>query len=69
MSVVVHPLRDGSRGAGDRIRKRDGARAWRCALHQGPSAPRLHWWNVPGDGGVTIEFANIGLHDTFEIPE
>jgi hypothetical protein len=65
----VHALRDGSRGAGDRLRKRDGARAWRCALHQGPSAPRLHWWNVPGPHGATIEFANVGLHDGFDIAE
>lgn len=65
----VHPLREGSRGAGDHMRQRDGARAWRCALFQGPSAPRLHWWNVPGADGATIEFANVGLHDDYAIAD
>lgn len=66
----VHPLRAGERGAGDRVRERDGARAFRCALQvHTPSARRLHWWNVPGPGGATIEFASVGLHDEFDIPE
>ena len=65
----AHPLREGSRGAGDHVRQRDGARAWRCALFQGPSAPRLHWWIVPGADGATIEFANVGLHDDFTIAD
>ncbi len=66
----VHPLRAGERGAGDRVRKRDGARAWRCALQVNtPSARRLHWWNVPGPDGAVIEFASVGLHDDVAIPE
>lgn len=66
----VHPLRAGERGAGDRVRERDGARAFRCALQvHTPSARRLHWWNVPGPDGATIEFASVGLHDEFDIPE
>jgi hypothetical protein len=66
----VHPLRAGERGAGDRMRKRDGARAWRCALQVNtPSARRLHWWNVPGADGATIEFASVGVHDEVDIPE
>lgn len=66
----VHPLRAGERGAGDRVRQRDGARAFRCALQvHTPSARRLHWWNVPGPDGATIEFASVGLHDEFDIPE
>jgi hypothetical protein len=66
----VHPLRGGERGADARTRKRDGARAWRCALQvHTPSARRLHWWNVPGADGATIEFACIGVHDSVDIPE
>jgi hypothetical protein len=64
----VHPLRDG--GAGQRLRPRDGAMAWRCALQiKSPSARRLHWWRVPSQQGATIEFASIVLHDDFGIPE
>jgi predicted RNA-binding protein with RPS1 domain len=66
----VHQLRAGSRGAGSRTRARDGAQAWRCALQlKTPSARRLHWWNVPGPEGATIEFAAVGVHDDFDIPE
>lgn len=66
----VHPLRAGSRGADARIRARDGARAWRCALQvNSPSARRLHWWNVPGPNGAVIEFATVGVHDQVDIPD
>jgi hypothetical protein len=66
----VHPLRDGSRGAGYVTRRRDGAKAWRCALQvKTPSARRLHWWNVPGPDGGVIEFACIGTHDSLDMPE
>ena len=66
----VHQLRDGSRGSGNRVRAKDNATAWRCALQvKTPSARRLHWWAVPGAAGPTIEFANVVLHDEFSIPE
>lgn len=66
----VHPLRAGSRGAGSTTRSRDGAKGWRCALQvKTPSARRLHWWNIPGADGATIEFASVGLHDDVDIPE
>ena len=66
----VHQLRDGPRGAGSRVRARDNATAWRCALQVNtPSARRLHWWAIPGKAGQTIEFASVGLHDDFSIPE
>jgi hypothetical protein len=66
----VHPLRAGERGAEARTRKRDGAKAWRCALQvNSPSARRLHWWNVPGPAGATIEFACVGVHDCVDIPD
>lgn len=66
----VHALRDGSRGAGYVIRDRDGANGWRCALQvKTPSARRLHWWNVPGPEGALVEFACIGQHDSFAMPE
>ncbi len=69
----VHPLRDGE--AGDlpqRTRATDCASAWRCALQQGTAAARrLHWWRVPqaGDDVDIIEFAHVGHHDDFSIPE
>jgi len=69
-SREVHQLREGSRGAGTRTRASDQAQAWRCSLQvKTPSARRLHWWSVPGDDGPTIEFAAVGLHDEFSIPE
>src|SRR5690606_18697623 len=66
----VHQLRAGSRGAGSRVRASDQAQAWRCSLQANtPSARRLHWWAVPGPEGQVIEFASVGLHDEFRIPE
>jgi hypothetical protein len=68
----VHPLRSGEAGAPTRVRKRDGAKAWRCSLQDGTaSARRLHWWDVPGGEGRgrTIEFASVGIHDDTGIPE
>lgn len=63
----VHRL--GSRGSDAIVRERDGAVAWRCALQvRTASARRLHWWQVSGGDGVTIEFASIGVHDEFDIP-
>ncbi|MCB9609847.1 MAG: S1 RNA-binding domain-containing protein [Polyangiaceae bacterium] len=69
-SREVHQLRSGSRGSGSVTRATDGAQAWRCALQvKTASARRLHWWTIPGDTGPTIEFAAVGLHDEFSIPE
>lgn len=66
----VHQLRDGPRGAGGRARTADNAKAWRCSLQDNTaSARRLHWWSIPGSDGGTIEFASVGLHDDFAIPE
>ena len=66
----VHQLRSGPRGAASRVRASDQAQAWRCALQvNSPSARRLHWWAVPSTDGQVIEFANVGLHDDFSIPE
>jgi len=66
----VHQLRDGSRGAGGRVRSSDQAQAWRCSLQVNtPSARRLHWWAIPGNEGQIIEFASVGVHDDFSIPE
>jgi hypothetical protein len=65
----VHELRAGPAGAPAVVRKRDGAKAWRCSLQDGtPSARRLHWWDVPGPDGRTIEFASVAVHDDFSIP-
>jgi len=69
----VHGLRTGE--AGDlpqRVRASDGASAWRCALKRNASgAPQLHWWRVPTPEGEVdiIEFAQVGHHDDFGIPE
>jgi hypothetical protein len=63
----VHQLRTGEGGAPQRVRAREGAKAWRCALQvETPSARRLHWWVLPGGG---IELASVGVHDDLEIPE
>jgi predicted RNA-binding protein with RPS1 domain len=65
----VHPLHEGSAGAAPRLRRADSARAWRCSLQDGtPSARRLHWWDIPGPEGRTIEFASVGVHDDDSIP-
>ena len=64
----VHQLRAGLRGAGTHVRA-DQGQAWRCSLQvKTPSARRLHWWNVPGADGPVIEFAQVGVHDDFDIP-
>ncbi|HEX5009336.1 MAG TPA: hypothetical protein VFY71_02960 [Planctomycetota bacterium] len=66
----VHQLKSGLAGAPSRERASDGARAWRCSLQDGtPSARRLHWWDVPGREGRVIEFASVGVHDDYSIPE
>ncbi len=66
----VHRLRQGEGGTGYANRKRDGAAAWRCSLQDAtPGARRLHWWNVPGPDGATIEFASVGVHDDYGIPD
>jgi len=67
-NLELHPLRSG-RGGNDppRVRARDGATAWRCALKtNSPSAPRLHYWLL-ADG--TTEFAKVGPHDDMDISE
>ncbi len=68
----VHQLRQGLRGATGHVRATDGARAWRCSLQDNTaSARRLHWWRIPASEGAqaTIEFARVGVHDEFTIPE
>jgi hypothetical protein len=66
---AVHELSEGA-AARSVLRAADDAKAWRCALQVGsPSARRLHWWVVPGAGGVTIEFASVAVHDDLSIPE
>ncbi len=69
--LQVHWLRDGDKGAApQRVRARDGAQAWRCALKNGaPAAGRLHWWVLPGIDGGAIEFANVVSHDDMDIPD
>ncbi len=61
---AVHPLRTGAAG-GDpqRRRAKDRAKAWRRDVDR---AYHLHYWEAE-DG--TIEFATIGVHDNFNIPE
>jgi len=65
----VHELHAGERGASGRTRASDGAKAWRCSLQDGtPGARRLHWWEIPGRDGRTIEFASVAHHDDTSIP-
>ena len=67
---AVHELHAGDRaGAAGRTRASDGAKAWRCSLQDGtPGARRLHWWEIPGRDGRTIEFASVAHHDVASIP-
>lgn len=66
----VHELRSGAPGSPGRVRAADGAKTWRCSLQDGtPSARRLHWWQIPGPAGATIEFAGVALHDDVSIPD
>ena len=66
----VHRLRQGEKGVGRVARARDGAVAWRCSLQDGTAAARrLHWWNIPGSDGGAVEFASVGVHDDYGIPE
>jgi predicted RNA-binding protein with RPS1 domain len=58
--LELHPLRAGAGGTEQRQRA-DGARAWRCALQvHSPSARRLHFWRLEGDG---VELDRVGTHD------
>lgn len=70
----VHELRAGEGGSPARVRERDGAKAWRCALQiNTASARRLHWWEIPGkdprfaDGRI-VELASVAVHDDVSIP-
>jgi hypothetical protein len=50
-----------------RIRRSDGAGAWRCSLQRNtPQARRLAWWAIPGGA---VELAHVGLHDDVRCPE
>lgn len=65
-SLEVHALRTG-RGGSDpqRIRPRDGARAFRCAVKRNcPGAPRLHYWKLPQG---QIELVQVAHHDNEKI--
>lgn len=65
---AVHQSSDA--GGPARARARDGAVAWRCSLQDNtPSARRLHWWAVPSPEGRVVEFASVGLHDDYSVPE
>lgn len=65
--LAAHPLRTGPGGNDPQRVRADGARAMRCALKRfKPSAPRLHWWELP-DG--TVAFASVQRHDDMSIPD
>jgi hypothetical protein len=65
----THELHEGEGGSPARVRAGDGAKAWRCSLQDNTaSARRLHWWEIPGRNGKTIEFASVAVHDDFSIP-
>ena len=50
-----------ARGGTEQRQRADGARAWRCALQvHSPSARRLHFWRLDGDG---VELDRVGIHD------
>jgi len=61
---AVHALRTGPGGNDpQRIRRHDNAKAWRRDVDR---EYHLHYWETE-DG--TIEFASIGVHNDFTIPE
>jgi hypothetical protein len=61
--------RAGEGGSGGAERGSDHARAWRCSLQDNtPGARRLHWWEVPAEGGGVVEFASVGHHDDYDVP-
>ncbi len=63
-----HPLREGS-GPEEpqRVRRRDGARAFKCSIQKNAAGGRrLHYWRRT-DG--SIEFASINFHEDMNIPE
>src|SRR5438128_2723819 len=61
---AVHALRTGTGGNDpQRVRRRDNAKAWRRDVDR---EYHLHYWET---GNGTIEFASIGVHNDFTIPE
>lgn len=65
-SLDVHALRTG-KGGNDpqRVRAKDGARAFRCAVKRNsPGAPRLHYWKLAHG---QIELAQVAHHDNERI--
>jgi hypothetical protein len=61
---AVHALRTGEGGDNpQRLRERDSAKAWRRDVDH---EYHLHYWE---SSGGTIEFASIGVHNDFSIPE
>lgn len=57
----VHPQTQGHAGAAV---VRDGAMAYRAYISQGPSGPRLVWWELP-DG--TVELSRVAQHDDYRV--
>ena len=59
-NLELHPLLTGGGGNDpQRVRARDGATAWRCALKtNSPSAPRLHYWSLPHGAIVSPRLAH-----------
>ena len=61
---AVHALRTGTGGNDpQRVRQRDNAKAWRRDVDR---EYHLHYWET---GNSIIEFASIGIHNDFTIPE
>lgn len=62
--AAVHTLRTGSGGGGaQRRRQRDNAKAWRRDIDH---EYHLHYWEWPKG---KIEFASVGPHNDFSIPD
>jgi hypothetical protein len=56
----LHPLRKTkAANSPQRIRARDGAKAWRLVLTNKGIGWRMHYWHIPGSSGGSIEFSNI----------
>ncbi|GHO97528.1 hypothetical protein KSF_075760 [Reticulibacter mediterranei] len=68
LNCHLHPLYEADPPSPPRIRKRDGAKAWRLELVPKGAGWRLHYWHIPSPNGGTIEFDRIlKKHDSEEI--
>jgi hypothetical protein len=74
INVDLRPLRaTDAANSPQRVRSRDGAKAWRLTITDGGIGWRLQYWHIPARGSAqleSIELANVlRKHDPERIPE